>query len=108
MNTKINGSLNLASLKALGAKLEKIRQVEAKHAAFAVILVVSLVYLFMIISIGHLATADPSPDAAAKAETSDEVPRIDPKAIQQILQLEQNNTQVHSLFNQARNNPFQE
>src|SRR6266576_1486273 len=77
-----------------------------QHAVFGAVLLVLLVYVFVVLKINSLANAEPSPDQENVVTTS--VPKIDGKAINQIQSLENNNTQVHSLFEQARNNPFQE
>lgn len=107
---KKGGSMNIEvkDLKTILPKLKGLVGKEAKHAAFIAILLVAGVYLYVVWSIGHLATAEPSEEAQTKAQSSSAVPKIDPKAIQQIQKLEASNAQVHSLFNQARNNPFQE
>jgi hypothetical protein len=77
-----------------------------KHISFAALLGVLLAYILVVWQISHLATAEPDP--GAQAESAKRIPKIDQKAINQIQALEQNNTEIHSLFNQVRNNPFQE
>lgn len=91
-------------LKSLKAKFSKNLVLVREHATFAAILLVLIAYLFVVWQISHLATAEPAQDSVP---TSD-VPKVDKKAIQQIQALEKNNIEVHSLFNAARNNPFQE
>lgn len=76
------------------------------HAIFAAILLVLLVYVFVVARINSLANAEPSIDQQTTVTNS--VPHIDAKTINQIQSLENNNTEVHSLFEQARNNPFSE
>ena len=78
-----------------------------KHSSFIVIIFVLFVYLFTVWRISQLATAEPSPDAQSTAEVTS-VPKVDQKAINQVLNLENNSPQVHSLFNDVRNNPFNE
>lgn len=93
-------------LKAIQKRITKFSKAESKHAAFLGILIVLLMYVAMVWKISGLATAEPSSDDTAIVQSK--IPKVDKKAVNQILNLEQNNTQVHSLFNQARNNPFQE
>ena len=100
-----NLSLNFKTLLPL---LKKLQKVAFKHAIFIVSIIVLLVYVFVVLQINSLAGAGPSDDAQTTALAKASVPRIDKKAIQQIQNLEQTNTQVKSLFDQARNNPFQE
>jgi hypothetical protein len=86
--------------------LENFARRFGKHAIFAVLLLVLLVYVLVVFRIKSLANAEPGPDQ--QVVISNATPKIDPKAIKQIQALEQNNTEVHALFEQARNNPFQE
>jgi hypothetical protein len=92
-------------LKSLRKKLNLLIKLLGKHAAFAAILLVLIAYLFVVFKIRTLATAEPD---AGDVTQSPKIPKIDKDAVQQIQQLEQSNTQVHSLFDAARNNPFQE
>jgi hypothetical protein len=86
--------------------LKKFYAKYGQHAVFGAIIVVLLLYVFVVLKINTLASAEPSADQKNVVTAS--VPKIDSKVINQIQSLENNNTQVHSLFEQARNNPFQE
>jgi len=97
--------LSLKSLNLLPA-LKKFYLKYRRHAVFGAVLVVLLVYVMVVLKINGLASAEPTPDQETQVTTS--IPKIDGKAIKQIQALENSNTQVHSLFEQARNNPFQE
>lgn len=77
-----------------------------RHAYFAAIVVVLMTYLFVVFQISILAKAEPSPDQQSTITNS--IPKVDKKAVDQIQSLEQNNTDIHTLFETARNNPFQE
>jgi hypothetical protein len=77
-----------------------------KHAIFASILLVLFVYLFLVFKINSLAQADPKPGQTPANPLA--IPKVDKQVINHIQSLEQNNTQLRSLFEQARNNPFQE
>jgi hypothetical protein len=96
------------SLKSLNV-LPAIRKFYAKyggHAVFGAVLLVLLVYVFAVARINSLANAEPSADQQVTVTNS--VPHIDPKTINQIQNLENNNTEVHSLLEHARSNPFSE
>src|SRR5437868_416508 len=86
-------------LKELQNQIKKLVRRVSKHAAFLGVMIVLLAYLFIVWQISQLANAEPAADDSAIAETR--IPKVDPKAINQIQALEQNNTQVHSLFNSA-------
>jgi hypothetical protein len=77
-----------------------------RHAIFAAVIIVLLVYLLIAFKISNLAKAEPGPDQETTVTSA--IPRIDQNAVNQIQSLEQNNTDIHSLFESARNNPFQE
>lgn len=80
----------------------------SKHLPFVIIIVVLFVFLFVVWRINSYSTAEPTDEAVNTAEMSTKVPKVDQKAISQIQSLENNSPSVHSLFNQARNNPFRE
>ncbi len=103
----MNADLNF-NFKSLISSARKYLAVALKHAPFAVIIVVLFCFLFMVYKINQLASAEPSPDSESTAALSTKIPTIDSKAIKQIQDLEQNSPEVHSLFDAARNNPFQE
>ena len=98
-----NGNIDLKSLKK---QLGKFVKAESKHTAFIGLMIVLLAYVFIVWNISNLATAEPSDDEAAVIQT--QIPKVDKNAVNQIQSLEQNNTDIHSLFDSARNNPFQE
>lgn len=78
----------------------------SRHTIFAAILAVLLIYLLVVFKINNLANAEPGQDQETAVTNS--IPKINSKDIKQIQDLENNSTEVHSLFEQARNNPFQE
>lgn len=101
----MNKEPRLKSIKLLPL-LKKYSARYGRHAAFAGIILVLLIYAFVVLKINTLAKAEPNPDQEQTVTTA--IPHIDSQAIQQIQNLENNNASIHSLFEQARNNPFQE
>lgn len=101
----MNKGLNFKSLnlKALAAKYS--RQY-GKHIAFGAVIVVLLVYVLVVIKISALSKAEPN--SSQSIDTKSLVPHVNQQAIKRIQALENNSPQIHSLFEQARNNPFQE
>ena len=77
-----------------------------RHAVFAAILLVLFAYILVVLKISRLASAEPAPNQTTANPLV--IPQVDQKAISHIQSLEQSNTQVHALFQQARNNPFSE
>lgn len=99
MNTQLNA-------KSLQPFLKSLKRLAAIHGVFIVTMAVLLAYLLVIWRISSYATAEPDVEAETAAAAS--IPKIDKEAIEQIQSLEANNTEIRSLFNSARNNPFQE
>ncbi len=102
-----NANLNI-NLKTLLPKLKKAQQLLLQHAVFAALMVILLIYVFVVWKINQFANAEPSDSAQTLVLAKANVPKINKNAIQQIQSLEQTNTQAQGLFDQARNNPFQE
>lgn len=95
--------LDVAVLKSLGAKtVAKL----SRYAAVLFIILIAGVYGFVVLRINTLSNAQPSQSEIDSQTTSTPVPRIDPKVADQLLKLEDNSVNVQSLFNEARNNPF--
>lgn len=96
------------SLKSVNLKplIKKISKRFGKHVLFAAIIAVLLTYLIVVYEISVLANAEPSPEQQSGIISS--IPKVDKNAINQIQSLEQSNTDIHTLFESARNNPFQE
>lgn len=97
--------LSVKSIKIFPA-LKKIYRKYSSHVIFGAIMVVLLIYVGLVLKINKLANAEPSIDKQVTVTNS--VPHIDSKTVEQIQNLENNNTDIHSLFENARNNPFSE
>ena len=69
---------------------------------------VALLYGFILLRVNTLTNAEPSSDSVSSQVQAAHVPRIDPAIVKQLQSLQDNSVSVKSLFNQARNNPFQE
>ncbi len=72
------------------------------------IVLVASVYGFLVLKISQLSNAEPSATAITENLKGVKRPKIDQSAIDKIEQLQSTNIEVKSLFNQARDNPFQE
>jgi hypothetical protein len=94
--------------KKMLSKAKKYWQRFAAHLPFVAVMLVLLMYLFVVWQIRGLVAAEPSAEAESAALSSTNIPKIDKKAIDEIQSLEENSPQVRALFNEARNNPFQE
>lgn len=97
--------LNLNSLVAI---LKKYYSKLAKHGVFLAVLTVLIAYVLVVWQISNLTNSEVSENDVTAAETANNIPKVNKTAVKQIQSLEQSNTNVQSLFDTARNNPFQE
>src|SRR5882757_9054159 len=75
-------------------------------ALFGLLLII--IYGFLMLRVSVLNNAEPSSASLASQSKTASVPHIDSKVINQLQSLQDNSNSVQSLFDQARNNPFQE
>ena len=91
--------------------ISKLTEIIAKVSRFKLVLfiiMVGAVYGYILFTIGTLTNAQPS-DAMVQAQNDPIASaRIDKKVISQLRQLEDNSVSVKELFDDARDNPFQE
>ncbi len=91
--------------------LKKIEPFIERLKQYKVILFVvglSLTFGYLILQISSYAQQEPTDDAVAEKLTTVQRPKIDESAINKIEQLKDQNIEVQSLFDQARDNPFSE
>jgi len=69
------------------------------------ILLLLSIYGFVFFQINALSNKTPS--STSSTQTA-HIPKIDPKLVEQLQSLQDNSTSVQTLFDQARDNPFQE
>ncbi len=65
-------------------------------------------YVFVLLRINTLSSTPPSNGAIINQAESARVPRIDPVVLKQLKSLQDNSVSVQTLFEETRNNPFQE
>jgi len=86
------------------ALLQKLR----KYTLFICILLVLGIYLFLVWQIRYFATIEPTSTDVTNKVNELNTPKLDQDAVNKILLLEDQNIEVKTLFNEARQNPFQE
>ena len=96
------------NLQEILSKIKKLASRGLEHISFVFILVILLTYVFVVWRISSLATVEPSAEQESAALAGANIAKVNKKAIAQIESLEKSNAEVHSLFEQARNNPFDE
>ena len=95
-------------LKDITAKLGPSLQGMKRYITFGFVLIVLIIYGYLVFHINTLAAKEPDEDAVTERLKTVQRPRIDDESLQKILQLEGQNIQVQTLFNEARENPFTE
>ena len=71
-------------------------------------MVVMVLVGFLVFQINRLATAEPTDTMIEEKLQTVARPKLDQAVIERIQQLQDQNVEVRSLFDQARNNPFNE
>lgn len=95
-------------LKDLVNKLQPLLQVTKRYVTLVFILAMLGIFSFMVFRINQFSSQDPSDDAIAEKLQTVQRPRLDQAVIDRIQQLQDQNIEVQTLFNEARNNPFNE
>jgi hypothetical protein len=85
------------------AQLHKL----SRYSVLFFLVFVALLYGIVLLHINSLNSAQPSDQAVSSQVKAAKVPNIDQSVVQQIKSLQDNSVSVKSLFDQARNNPFQ-
>lgn len=95
-------------LKDIPIQLTKLGRWLKQYIVFIAILAALGIYLFVVWQIRSLAVSEPTADQVTTKVNELQTPRLDQDAVNRILQLEDQNVQIETLFNEARQNPFQE
>lgn len=104
----MNDSASKFSPKRLQALLATLLRRLSGYAVVLFLLLLVAVYGFVLYRISVLSSVQPSDaDVTTQAKAS-AVPHVDSNAVKQLESLQDNSVSVRTLFNQTRNNPFQE
>ena len=95
-------------LKIIPKKAREILRKYKKYASFVFIIAILGLYTFLVFQISKLTLADPTNTAVEQKVQSAGRIRIDQDSINKIQQLEDQSVNVQSLFESARDNPFQD
>ena len=96
------------NVKQIGATAKKSLGRLKVYASFLAVIAILLIYSFLVFRVSTLSQAEP--DEAAVAEKSNTIKRlrIDQNSVDKLDDLEDQNVGVQSLFEEARDNPFQD
>lgn len=98
----------IKDLKKLLDKIMPILMLGKKYMRFMFFLFLALLVGFLLLQIRNYTQTEPNDDAVTEKLKTVQRPHIDADALAKIQQLQDQNVQVQSLFQQARDNPFSE
>ncbi len=93
--------MSLAQAKTVLVKLRR-------YSFVAFLIFVAGIYGFILLRINVLSTTPPSDGEIINQSANARVPRVDPAVLKQLQSLQDNSVSVKTLFEDTRNNPFQE
>jgi Tfp pilus assembly protein PilO len=95
-------------IKKFTTLIEPAKVAFTKYKTILIIVLLVGTFGFIFYRIGYLNQVEPSETAIEEQIRDTQRPRIDKAVIDKLQNLENQNIQVKSLFNQARENPFKE
>jgi hypothetical protein len=93
---------------SLPEKVSELTQKVSRYKLLIFVLFVAVLYGFIVLRINSLSNAQPSTNAIAAQSDPIKTAHIDKTVVQQLESLRDNNINVQTLFEEARNNPFQD
>lgn len=90
------------------AQVQKFSSDLKRYLTIIVILIFGAMYTYLVYSSGKLAQEEPSEVQISEKFQGVARPKIDKAAADKLAELEDQNIEVKTLFDQARNNPFSE
>lgn len=95
-------------LKTLATKLMPVLAWLRRYQVITFIVVLVSIYSLLVFRINLLVSKQPNDSDVTTQLKAVNPPKIDPAVISKIQQLQDNSVEIKTLFNQARDNPFQE
>ena len=92
---------------SLQASLTQAGRMLLKYRVLLFFVVLAGIYSLVVLRINTLSQAEPSASDVTLQTTAHSL-KVDPTVVQKIQQLQDNSVSVQALFQQARNNPFNE
>jgi len=96
------------SFKTISSKVLPLLHWLRRYRVILFIVALVCVYSALVLRINMLNNQEPSDSDVSTQLQAVHPPKLDPAIIEKIQQLQDNSVDVKSLFNQARENPFQE
>ncbi len=95
-------------LKDITSKIQPGLDFVKRYTTFMFFIAMLFIAMFLVYRINQFNRLEPSDDAVTEKLQTVQRPKLDPEVLKTIQQLQDQNVEVKSLFDQARNNPFSE
>lgn len=95
-------------LKSITTAMQKTFRIAASYRGFIFFILLPSLYGYIVWRINVLSTAPPSTADLATAQQSVSTPKISKETVEKLQGLQDNSGRVQAIFNEARQNPFQE
>lgn len=96
------------SIKDIPKQFKPVFEFLKRYMVFIFIIVILLTYSFVVFKINTFSRSEPSEDAVLEKLQTVKRPKLDQTAVQKLEDLEDQNVEVQTIFQDARNNPFTE
>ncbi|HSX43702.1 MAG TPA: hypothetical protein VLE69_00160 [Candidatus Saccharimonadales bacterium] len=96
------------NIKSLISKATLLLQQMRQYLPLIFIVVLLGLYGFLVFQINSVTSAEPTDDAVTEKLQTVQRPKIDQSTVDKLQQLQDNSTEVQTLFKETRDNPFQE
>jgi len=96
------------SLNALKPALRKIIGMLRPYVGLMMLVFFAIIYGYIILQINSLSDTPVDPSAVTEESKTTPTPQIDAAAVKQLETLKDNSVNVQTLFEQTRQNPFEE
>lgn len=96
------------SLNKVTTKIQPIMDTVRHHSVIIFVVFFFGVYTFLIVRINSLVNSEPGPATVTDRLQTVKRVKIDQESIDRMLEMEEQNIDVQALFEQARQNPFNE
>ncbi len=94
--------------KNISSKLQSYLSMLKKYVVFVFAITILLIFSFFVVRINQISRSEPTEQQIEEKLQTVQRPRIDQAVLDKIEELQGQNIEVKSLFDQARNNPFSE
>lgn len=97
-----------SALKSFSPRLSAAFNLVRRYYPLLFFVLLAVIYGFILIRINTFSNVTPTDSDIAGQLQTNPAPHLDPTTVERLQQLQDNSVSVQALFDEARNNPFQE